>query len=79
MAESFRCAILHTPYKLVTPNTWATLEDAVRAMNEIDRANIFTTIERKNPETGRYEEVPDHEYIGLKIRLLDERIRTTRR
>ncbi|AMS02372.1 hypothetical protein SEA_GOURDTHYMES_80 [Gordonia phage GourdThymes] len=71
----YRCAITHTPYKLVTPNTWPELEDAVRAMIEIDDRYIFTIIEKKNDETGKYEELPSSEYLGLKIRLQAERPR----
>ncbi|QDF18294.1 hypothetical protein SEA_DAKITI_81 [Gordonia phage Dakiti] len=71
----YRCAILHTPYKLVTPQTWPELEDAVRAMIEIDNRYIFTTIEKKNEDTGKYEEVPAEQYLGLKIRLQAERTR----
>lgn len=66
----YRLAIAHTSHKLMSRG-FNELEDAVRAMIEVDRSSIFTIIELKDEETGKWNKVPFAEYFGLKQRIKD--------
>lgn len=58
-------------YRMISEQTWATLEEAVRAQIENDSRNYFAVVQKKGAEG--WETLEPSSYLGLKIRLQAEK------